>query len=319
MANSRDKTHLTEQLRWSLVAAPATPMRPDGTVDPAVCAAYFTHLVHTGAKALAIGAHTGRGEHLPTEVKAELVRRAAAVGVPVIAGVGHPGVGEHDQKEAEWARTAAEAGADALLVFPPADTGDAAAVLAHHDLLYSAAGVPLIAFDLYSRPYPHEVLTVLLEHPGVVAFKPARLYDAIACQAGIAAARSRGRLVLTGEDRMLGPSLMWGAEGALLGIAAAAAQVSAAAVETFAAAVHTSARDAAARFLEVSAVVDELARVTFRPPYDGYVQRMLWIAADEGAIPEEFATDPYRPGELADDERAEVLRVVRQCRDQVRQ
>ena len=69
----------------------------------------------------------------------------------------------------------------------------------------------------------------------------------------------------------------------------------------------------------IKAVVDELARVTFRPPYDGYVQRMLWIAADEGAIPEEFATDPYRPGELADDERAEVLRVVRQCRDQVRQ
>lgn len=297
-------------------------MRADGSVDADVCGAYFAHLVRTGAGALAVAAHTGRGEHVEPDVKVELVARAAATGVPVVAGVGHGGAGHDDADVAaqlEWAAAAASAGAEALLVFPPADPGDAAAVIAHHDRLWRTSGRPLIAFDLYSRPYPYEVLTELLEHPGVMAFKPARLHDAIACQAGIAAARGRGRLVLTGEDRMLGPSLMWGAEGALLGIAAAAVAVTAAAVDTFAAAVHTSARDAAARFLEVSAVVDELARVTFRPPYDGYVQRMLWIAADEGAIPEEFAVDPFRPGDLDDGERAEVLRVVRQCREQVRQ
>lgn len=308
-------TELTGRLRWSLVAAAATPMRPDGRTDPDVCEAYFRHLVGSGASALAIGAHTGRGARLDVSTKAELVRRAAAIGVPVVAGVG--GSVDGPAADLEWAGAAAAAGADTLLVYPPTDL-DADAVVAHYDQLWEASDLPLIAFDLYSQPFTPALLGRLLDHPGVAAFKPARLFDAVACQEGIAAARARGRLVLTGEDRMFGPSLMWGAEGALVGLAAAAVQVSAAAVETFASAVHTSARDAAARFLEVSAVVDELARVTFRPPYDGYVQRMLWLAADEGAVPEEFATDPYRPAELEDAERDEVVRVVRQCRDQVR-
>ncbi len=309
---------MTERLRWSLVAAPATPMRADGSVDVDVCGAYFDQLVRTGAGGLTIAAHTGRGEHVPTDVKAELVRNAVQTGVPVVAGVGAIEPAPGAPPDTEWAAAAAAAGADALLVFPPTNPDDAEATLDHHEQVWQAVRLPLVVFDLYSRPYPLDVLARLLDHPGVAAFKPARLHDAVACQEGIAAARARGRLVLSGEDRMLGASLMWGAEGALLGIAAAAAQVSAAAVAAFAASVHTSARDAAARFLEISAVVDELARVTFRPPYDGYVQRMLWIAADEGAIPEEFAVDPYRPDSLDDAERAEVLRVVRQCRDQVR-
>ena len=311
----RATTELNGRLRWSLVAAAATPMRADGSTDPEVCSAYFAQLVRAGAGGLAVAAHTGRGDRLPIATKADLVRRAAALDVPVVAGVGgHADGAGHDL---EWAATAAAAGADALLVFPPAET-DPDTVVAHHEAVARASGLPLVVFDLYTRPYTPATLVRLLELPSVAAFKPARLHDAIACQEGIAAARARGRLVLTGEDRMLGASLMWGAEGALIGLAAAAVQISVAAVDTFAAAVHTSSRDAAARFLEVSAIVDELSRVTFRPPYDGYVQRMLWIAADEGALPAEFAVDPYRPADLDDAERDEVVRVVRQCRDQVR-
>ncbi|WP_116948806.1 dihydrodipicolinate synthase family protein [Jiangella endophytica] len=315
MANTRGAAELTGRLRWSLVAAAATPMRADGSTDPDVCETYFGHLVRGGAGGLAIAAHTGRGDHLPIATKSELVRRAATLGVPVLAGVG--GSPEGRDHDLEWAATAGAAGADALLVFPPAET-DPDAVVHHHEAVARASGLPLIAFDLYTRPHPLETLGRVLDLPDVCAFKPARLHDAIACQETIAAARSRGLLVLTGEDRMLGASLMWGAEGALIGLAAAAVQITVAAVQTFAAAVHTSARDAAARFLEVSAIVDEVARVTFRPPYEGYVQRMLWLAADEGIVPAEFAVDPYRPAELDDAERDEVVRVVRQCRDQVR-
>ncbi|PZF82919.1 dihydrodipicolinate synthase family protein [Jiangella anatolica] len=308
MGNTRNVAELTGRLRWSVVAAAATPMRADGSTDPNVCAAYFGQLVRGGAGGLAIAAHTGRGDRLSVATKSELVRRAATFGVPVLAGVGD---------DLEWAAAAGPAGADALLVFPPSAT-DPDAVVAHHEAIAAASGLPLVAFDLYTRPHSPETLGRVLDLPAVCAFKPARLHDAIACQETIAAARSRGLLVLTGEDRMLGASLMWGAEGALIGLAAAAVQISVAAVETFAAAVHTSARDAAARFLEVSAIVDEVSRVTFRPPYDGYVQRMMWIAADEGLLPDEFSVDPYRPAELDDAERDEVVRVVRQCRDQVR-
>ncbi len=315
MGNTRGAAELTGRLRWSLVAAAATPMRADGSTDPDVCEAYFGHLVRGGAGGLAVAAHTGRGDRLSIATKAELVGRAAALNVPVLAGVG--GSAEGPEHDLEWAARAGAAGADALLVFPPAET-DPDAVVAHHEAVAQASGLPLVAFDLYTRPHPLETLGRVLDLPDVCAFKPARLHDAIACQETIAAARSRGLLVLTGEDRMLGASLMWGAEGALIGLAAAAVQITVAAVETFAAAVHTSNRDAAARFLEVSAIVDEVARVTFRPPYEGYVQRMLWLAADEGTVPAEFAVDPYRPGDLDDAERDEVVRVVRQCRDQVR-
>lgn len=319
------EVRLTDRLRWSLVAVPPTPTRADGHIDPDVCAAYFRHLAQGGAGALAIAAPAGRRQTLPVDAWSELIRRAAAVGVPAIAGVGDA-AGRHSeagrsQDDSAWAEAAADAGAAALLVRPPdlshTDAG-VDALIDHHDALWKVSGLPLIAVDLDSRPYPNEVLATLLDHPGVVALQPARHHDAIACQDDIAAARARGVLVLSGEQRMLGPSLMWGAEGALLGLGGAT-QVVAAAVDTFAAAMHTPARDAAARFLDVSAVVDELARVTFRPPYDASVQRMLWIAEDEGAVPAEFAVDPLRPADLNDTERDEVLRVARQCRERVRQ
>lgn len=303
---------MTDRLRWTLVAAPPTPIRPDGSLDLDVCAGYFRHLVQTGAGGLAISVPNSRLQPLPAQVTAELVQRAVATNVPVVVYVGHRS--RHGQA---WMEMVAAAGAEALVVFPP--DGDHIDAVTHHDVCWKTSGLPLIVCDPAEHPYPLDVLNQVLDHPGVVGYTPARLSDAIACQAGIAAARARGRLVLSGEDRMLGPSLMWGAEGALLGLGAAAAQVPAAVVAAFAAAVHMPARDAAARFLEVAAIADELARVIVRPPFDGSAQRLLWIAAHEGAIPAEFAVDPHRPSSLDDAERDEIMRVARQCRDQVRQ
>ena len=207
----------------------------------------------------------------------------------------------------EWPKRARDAGASALLVF--ASPGqDLRSTLDRYDELWDATGLPLIAFDLYTGPYSLDELTTLLDHPAVAAFKPARLHDAVACQDAIAAALERGRCVLTGEDRMLGPSLMWGAQGALVGIAAASVSVAAALVSA-----HV--RGDAQAFLRASSAVDALAAVTFRQPWDGYVQRMLWIAEDEGLIPAGFAVDPLRPAGLLDSEREEVVGVARRARD----
>jgi 4-hydroxy-tetrahydrodipicolinate synthase len=43
---------------------------------------------------------------------------------------------------------------------------------------------------------------------------------------------------------------------------------------------------------------------------EGYVQRMLWIAAAQERIPPTQATDPYGP-DLSTDDRERVLQVVR--------
>ena len=52
---------------------------------------------------------------------------------------------------------------------------------------------------------------------------------------------------------------------------------------------------AAAAFLRASAAVDAFAAATFREPMDGYVQRLLWVAAIDGFIPASSAFDPFGP------------------------
>lgn len=284
---------LRDRLRWRLVAAAATPAAADGSVDLAVVETYLRRLVADGADALAVLAHTGRGPYLPPSLRADIVARAVATGVPAIVGVGGR-TGESTAEVVAAATNAAELGADGLLVFPPAR--DPVAV---HDALWQATGLPMLAFDLYARPYPPSALHELLHHPGVAGVKVARLHDAIACQAALAAARRAGRLAVTGEDRMFGPSLLWGAQAALVGIAAAAVPVTAEVLRAFR-------EQRYADFVAASARLDRLAEATFVEPMEGYVQRMLWIAAAEGRIPASHAIDPYGTP-LSEEERAPVL------------
>lgn len=287
---------LRDRLRWRLVAAAATPVNPAGTVEPAVVEAYLRGLIADGVEALAVLAHTGRGPFLTDAVRAEVVRRAVGTGVPVVVGVGgRPG--EPVDSVVAAAVRAAESGADGLLVFAP--MRDAVEL---HDAVWRASGLPLLAFDLYTRPYPPEILAELLDHPGVAGLKVARLNDAIACQEAIAAAHAAGRLPLTGED-MFGPSLLRGAQAALVGLAAAAVPVTARVLRTFADKEY-------ADFMVASAALDRLASVVFGEPVEGYVQRMLWIAAAERRIPPEQAVDAYGP-QLSAAERERVLAVLK--------
>ncbi|MFI7217984.1 dihydrodipicolinate synthase family protein [Micromonospora maritima] len=287
---------LRDRLRWALVAAAATPTDRDGTVDEAVLDTYLRGLAADGADALAVLAHTGRGPFLDDATRARVVRRAVATGVPVIVGVGgRPG--ERTDDVAAQAADAAALGAAGVLVFPV--DGDASA---HHDAIWRTAGLPMLAFDLYLRPYSPARLAELLGHPGVAGAKVARLHDAMACQAALAAVHAADRLAVTGEDRMFGPSLMWGAQAALVGLAAAAVPVTAAVLRAFADRRY-------ADFVTASARLDRLAEVTFTEPMEGYVRRMLWIAAAEGRIPQSHTADPHGPALSAAD-RARVLAVA---------
>jgi 4-hydroxy-tetrahydrodipicolinate synthase len=259
---------LRDKLSGRLIAAALTP-----TADAAIFKGYAESLVRDGAEALAVAAHTGRGPHLSAAERETVVKAAQGLGVPVLVGV----------EDAAQARAAASLGADGVLVFPP--LADAPAV---HDEIWSAGGLPMIAFDLYIRPYPPQVLARVLEHPGVAGLKLARLHDAIACQHGIAAARAADRLAITGEDRMFGASLMWGAQAALVGLAAASVSITADTLRAWR-------ENRFADFVAASARTDAFAGSTFFEPFDGYVQRLQWIAAAEGRFPPEYATDPYAP------------------------
>ncbi|MBN6051801.1 dihydrodipicolinate synthase family protein, partial [Nonomuraea sp. RK-328] len=298
---------LRDRLRGSLIAAAATPMTAAGEVDLDLVSHYLAGLVADGAGALAVLAHTGRGPFLAPEVRAGVIERAVALGVPVLVGIGgHPAAdgspvgdgspaGDGVERAVEEARVAARLGAAGVLVFPSA--GDRPAL---HDAVWRASGLPMIAFDLYTRPCPPEVMAEILAHPGVAGLKTALLSDAMGCQRAIALTREAGRLAITGEDRMFGPSLLWGAEAALVGLAAASVEVTAAVLDAF--------RGSDLRaFEEASGRLDRLAQATFTEPMEGYVRRMLWLAAAEGRIPESHAHDPYGPP-LPEGERAEVVR-----------
>lgn len=298
MSIDRRTAETADRLRWKLTAAAATPMDATGRVDSGVLHRYLQGLILDGAGGLAVCAHTGRGPYLDQATRHLVISTAARTGVPIVAGIGGTGAAADAVSDA---RGAAESGADALLVFPQLEDP-----VAYHDELWREAGLPLIAFDLYTSPYPLDVLRELLDHPGVLGAKLARMHDAVASQDALTAITDAGRLPITGEDRMFGPSLMWGARAALVGIAAAAVPVTARVFDAFVQGRHSA-------FVTASMQLDALAAVTFRQPYEGYVQRMLWIAAEEGLIPSRYAADLYRP-EPDRAERDQVLDAWRKAR-----
>jgi 4-hydroxy-tetrahydrodipicolinate synthase len=200
----------------------------------------------------------------------------------------------------EMARRAESLGADAVMVYPcpglAEDPEPDRRIVELHTSVADAVAVPLIAFHLHAEggghPYTIGTVRELLAVPRLAGVKIATLDDAIACQDVIAEVRAAGRLAITGEDRMFGPSLMWGAQAALVGIAAAAAPLSVRLLDTWFA-------RKAADFLDASARIDALAAATFHAPIEGYVQRLLWVAAWEGLIPPEHANDPFGPPPVA--------------------
>lgn len=304
-----DETHvrahrLRHAVRHRLIAAPATPLAADGRLWPEDLAAYAQALGRS-VDGVCVWAHTGRGLELSDDQRdLVLTTFRAAVTGPVLAGVGprHTGGaagrggGFATELDAtvRMAQRAAELGADGLMVFPAPALRDPAdrtrRVLRLHDAVSEATGLPVIGFLLYPEAggaqYDPALLRELAARPSVVGVKLATLYQAVRCQDAIAAIRGAGALAITGEDRMFGPSLMWGAEAAVVGIAAAAAELSTHLVRTWFA-------GAAGDFLAASARLDRLAVRLFGPPFDGYVQRMLWVAHREGLIPARSAFDPH--------------------------
>jgi 4-hydroxy-tetrahydrodipicolinate synthase len=280
-------------LRGRLVAAALTPFHRDGTVARGAVAAYAEALRDGGSAAIAVGAHTGRGAHLGQADLSWLVREfGSASTLPIVAGVG-PGP---DRSSADLVPLAAglrDAGATAFLVAPPRGASRAE-IVRLHERLGSEVGLPLLAFVLYDRAsgcqYDRDTVAELLALPWVCGVKLALLDDAMECQDILDRARevAPDALLLTGEDRMYGPSLMWGAEAGLLGLGAALPDWSVAVIDAWE-------RPDLATFVAASARADALARLTFRAPMEAYVQRMAWVAAWQGILPDAVAFDPFGP------------------------
>ena len=137
--------------------------------------------------------------------------------------------------------------------------------------------------------------------PNVIGIKVATLDSVMTFQRIAAVLRSHpDKLLITGEDRFLGYSVMLGARAALVGMGAALPDLQAELLRSLGGA-------RLGRFVDLSDLCDRLAQVTFIDPMEGYIRRMLWAAAADGALPPEACDDPWGPA-LPETERAAVER-----------
>ena len=288
-------TAVTERLDGGLIPAVPVPFR-GAEIDAAAQRGYARWMAGQPVAGVAVWAHTGRGPHLTGEQRREVLDtwRDALPDRVVVAGA----------RDIGMAIEAWRGKADALLAFPPASDP-----IGFHRRL--SRELPVIAFYLYAAAggvaYDDGTLHGILELPDVIGIKVATLDSVMTFQRIAAILRDHPtKLLITGEDRFLGYSLLLGARAALIGMGAALPDLQADLVR---------ARQAEdwGRFVSLSELCDRFAQTTFIEPMEGYIRRMLWAASAEGALPADACDDPWGPP-LPGSERDAVERAVRDAR-----
>jgi 4-hydroxy-tetrahydrodipicolinate synthase len=288
-------TNLAERLDGGLIPAVPVPFRGD-EMDADAQRRYARWMARQPVAGVAVWAHTGRGPHLSANVRRDVLDtwREAMPDRVIIAGA----------RDIGMAIEARRGKADALLAFPERQDP-----VGYHRRL--GRELPVIAFYLYEAAvgvsYDDSTLHAILELPDVIGIKVATLDSVMTFQRIAAVLRSHpSKLLITGEDRFLGYSLLLGARTALIGMGAALPDVQA---DLLRACVQEDWQ----RFVMLSEICDRFAQATFIDPMEGYIRRMLWAAAAEGALPADACDDPWGPP-LPNDERDAVERLVRDAR-----
>jgi 4-hydroxy-tetrahydrodipicolinate synthase len=244
-----------------------------------------------------VWAHTGRGLYLAEEERGLVLThwRESLPNTILIAGAGSRSMAEH----------AASLGADAILCHPPthlqelpAHKRDEAIIEYHSE--HARVGLPMILFYLYEAAggiaYSPSVLRTLFKLPNVIGIKIATLDSVMTFQDVARAIKTEypDKLVITGEDRFFGYSLMMGADAALVGMGAALTALQSQMMRDYYAQNFEP-------FLFRSQFVDRFAMATFSQPMEGYIGRMLYALAWLGIISRDAIFDPWGPGLTEDD------------------
>ena len=290
-----------ERLSNGLIPATPVPFDENGSLHIAAHEAYLRYMTQQPIAGVAVWAHTGRGLTLDRKTRVKVLQdwRAALPHSVIVAGAGsqHTALEEATARTAEMAESAAELGADAILVYPPTwlrDHSGRDQLIVEHHRRVAEAGLPLVLFYLYEAAggilYSPAVLDQLLSLPEVVGIKMATLDSVMTYQDVSRRLREQhpDKLLLTGEDRFLGYSLRRGATAALIGMGAICCDLQAELI-------RANVAGDASSFLTLSDLVDRLAETIFVQPMEGYIQRLLWALVHLGVIPLEAANDPWGP------------------------
>ncbi len=216
-----------------IIPATVTPMTPDAEVDEKQLAGYIDWLKgFNGLKGVAVNMDTGEGPHLTDAEKASVIRahkERLGGAMPILAGIS----GRSTREARDQARAAAEAGAEALVVFPPPVFAGAALgpkiPVAYHKAIAEASGLPIVLFQLQpalaGAIFSEQTLLELAEIDQAIALKEAS-FDAITfvCTREILRRAKREITFLTGNDNFIYESFLLGATGALIGFGTIAVQ-----------------------------------------------------------------------------------------------
>ena len=308
---SRNANEIGELLRHRLLPALPVPFTSDRLIHHDSHVRMGQYLSTTPISGVAVWAHTGRGLYL-TEAERAIVlthwRKSLPNGV-IVAGAGGGGANilgdqpdsddlyfEHTRMMAAQAKSL---GADAILCYAPTRFRDRNkrekrdAILHYHREIASV-GLPLILFYLYEDAggisYSRDVLNDLFQIPDVIGIKMATLNSVMTFQDTAALIKSEhpNQLVITGEDRFLGYSLMMGADAALIGMGGALTGFQS---EMMASYYRRDLED----FHYRSQFVDRFAQATFISPMEGYIARMLYVMSCLGIISSSAIFDPWGP------------------------
>lgn len=309
------------KLRHGLIPAVPVPFKATGEIDLDAQERYVAWMAKQPVAGVAVWAHAGRGLHLTREQRIRVLRTwAEGLGEDkvIVAGVGGLPQRAEDfsayiASALEMAGDALENGAHAFLIHPPrlfhhvADNREL--LLIYHKEL-ACTGVPQFLFYLYEAaggfPYSADHLRELFALPETAGIKLATLDSVMTFQniANLLARDYPQKLTITGEDRFLGYSLMCGAQAALIGMGAACTTLQHNMLKAYY-------EGRTGEFLELSRAVDRLSQVTFIPPMEGYIQRMLWALVHQGVIGRKSAHDPWGP-DLPESEFSELEKTLQQ-------
>ena len=308
------------RLIHGLIPAVPVPFNSRGEIARDAQKCYASFLAQEPIAGVAVWAHTGRGLHLSRLQRLEVLEswaQALGAGSLIVAGVG--GLREasadfpaYTNSAVEMARDALGHGAHALLIHPPRlfhGVKDSDELILDFHSRIAELGAPVILFHLYEAAggilYSPQLLRRLLSLPNVAGIKLTTLDSVMTFQdvAGLIAEEFPEQILITGEDRFLGYSLMCGARSALVGMGAAATSLQSQLLESFF-------DGRSAEFLELSRRVDRLSQALFIAPMEGYIRRVLWALVHEGVMGLESASDPWGP-ELAEGEFIRLGKVLK--------
>lgn len=214
-------------------AATVCPFTADQDIDEQALAAHVVQVTAgTDIKGLLINGHAGENaqlSRLETRRVIEIVRASVGPDVFITSGI----YDEGSRAAMQAAQDAEDAGADALLIFPPNGWGlgqDLATVLAHHETIAEGTKLPLLLYQAPvtagQMPYPVATLERLVALPTVCGIKEGSWEIAAYEENRRAVKAIRPDIVVLGSgDEHLLVNYLIGTEGSQVSLAAIVPEV----------------------------------------------------------------------------------------------